>query len=70
MAMGALALGFISSCSLVVEPDTDSIGAPPRTCAPQDEAVCACIGGVQGVQVCNEGGSYDPCLCGGAGNGG
>lgn len=70
MALVSLALGFVSSCSLVVEPDTDSIGAPPRTCTPQDEAICACVGGVQGVQVCNEGGSFDPCLCGGAGNGG
>ena len=60
----------LSACSLVVEPDVDSLGSPPRTCTPRDEAICACLGGVQGVQVCNEGGSFDPCMCGIAGQGG
>lgn len=65
-----LVASVLSACSLVVEPDVDSLGSPPRTCKPRDEAVCACLGGVQGVQVCNEGGSFEPCICGGAGFGG
>lgn len=70
IAFAVFVASCLSSCSLVVEPDVDSLGSPPRTCTPTDEAVCACLGGVQGVQVCNEGGSYDPCNCGIAGQGG
>lgn len=55
---------------MVVEPDVDTLGSPPRTCTPREEAVCACLGGVQGIQICNEGGSFDPCMCGVAGSGG
>jgi len=70
LALSTFALLIASSCSLVVEPDVDTLGSPPRTCTPHDEAICACLGGVQGVQVCNEGGSFDPCICGVAGSGG
>lgn len=65
-----LALSLLGSCSLVVEPDVDSIGSPPRTCMPGQQADCACLGGVVGIQRCNDGGSFDPCQCGGAGSGG
>jgi hypothetical protein len=28
---------------------------------------CACNGGLSGKQVCNDGGTYNPCNCGAAG---
>lgn len=69
-AVCALLLTLLSSCSWVVEPEVDTLGTPPRTCTPNEEAVCACLGGLQGIQVCNEGGSFEPCGCGAAGAGG
>ena len=60
----------LGSCSLVVEPDVESLGSPPRTCMPGAQAECACLGGIVGVQRCNDGGSFDPCQCGAAGMGG
>lgn len=59
------------SCSLVVDPDVESIGSPPPTCMPgvvHDD--CACLGGTQGFQVCNADGYFDPCQCGASGAGG
>jgi hypothetical protein len=63
-------LGLLGSCSLVVEPDVDSIGSPPRACMPGEQDECACLGGLSGTQRCNDGGSFDPCTCGAAGSGG
>lgn len=72
--MARLAIAVIASalgaCSLVIDPDVDSLGAPPRTCTPGDENVCACHGGVQGVQVCNDDHYFNACQCGTAGFGG
>lgn len=65
-----VAVALASSCSLIVDPDVESLGAPPRTCTPGEQAQCACLGGLVGVQRCNDGGSFDPCQCGVAGSGG
>jgi hypothetical protein len=54
----------LGSCSAVVHPDVGSLNPAPAACSPGVVAVCPCIGGGTGTQVCNAGGGYDPCICG------
>jgi len=67
VALVVLVAACAGSCSLVVDPDVDSLGSPPRTCMPGMRSECACLGGLVGTQRCNDGGSFDPCQCGVAG---
>jgi hypothetical protein len=71
-ALLLMAAGFAASggCSAVVDPDVGKLGVPPApTCMPKRVVSCACVGGLTGTQICNAGGSYDPCNCGTAGSG-
>lgn len=52
------------ACTALVEADEDSLGAPPQACAPGEINNCPCTSGTSGRQKCNEGGSFDPCVCG------
>jgi hypothetical protein len=57
-----------AGCSAVVDPDVGRLGSPPPpTCMPGRVVNCACNGGLTGKQVCNDGGTYNPCNCGAAG---
>ncbi len=71
---GALALAWVVAtcgCSAVVDPDIGRLGGPPPpTCKPQSVVDCACNGGIGGKQICNSGGTFNPCVCGSAGTGG
>jgi hypothetical protein len=69
------ATAWLGSCSAIVHPDVGSLGPMPVACHVGDLAPgCPCPSGGTGVQVCNIGGSFDPCACvsapGAAGNGG
>lgn len=66
--LGAAALGLLLGCfeSSVAPTTTDaSSGGPPGgACIPGETQTCLCVGGVEGVQVCNDQGSgYDDCAC-------
>ena len=70
LLLAAAVFGTVG-CSAVVDPDVGKLGGPPPpTCMPRRVVGCACAGGLSGTQVCNDGGSYDPCNCGTAGAGG
>jgi hypothetical protein len=64
-------LSSAAACSAVVDPDVGRLGGPPPpTCTPRTVVDCACAGGFNGKQVCNEGGTFNPCSCGTAGSAG
>jgi len=51
-------------CSAVVDPDIGRLGRPPPpTCELGTVINCACIGGLSGRQICNEGGTFNACNC-------
>jgi hypothetical protein len=70
----ALALALAAAgagCSAIVDPDVGKLGpAPAPACTPNRVLSCICRGGLTGTQICNDGGSYDPCVCTGAGQAG
>lgn len=66
MWLAALAAG----CSAVVDPDVGKLGGRPLSCTPYQPNPCVCQGGAFGTQLCNAGGSYDPCNCGTVGSAG
>jgi hypothetical protein len=61
-----LALLGLAGCSAIVHPDSGSLGPAPVACTPGDillNPACPCPGGAGGKQICNQGGSLDPCVC-------
>ncbi len=62
-------LTSLAACSAIVHPDSGSLGPTPVACTPGLQVSCPCVGGATGQQLCNYGGSFDPCVCpsGGAG---
>jgi hypothetical protein len=70
--LSALTLFAVASCRLIIDADADELGPPPVACSSGDRLDCVCPTGMAAVQVCNAGGSFDPCPCpplGGAGMG-
>lgn len=71
-ALGAVALGTLLGCfESSVTPSTagettgeTTGGAPGNACIPGETQTCLCVGGGEGVQVCNaEGSGYGECAC-------
>jgi hypothetical protein len=69
-----LVLLALLGCEALVHPDSGALGTAPVVCTPGASVISPCIGGGTCTQVCNTGGSFDPCVCGpvpgGAGAGG
>jgi hypothetical protein len=59
----------LAGCSAIVNPDTRKLEPQPVACMPGEVANCPC-GDSWSMQVCNAGGAFDPCMCGGNGGGG
>ncbi|MDH5670957.1 MAG: hypothetical protein OEZ06_02350 [Myxococcales bacterium] len=59
----AAACLLLASCSALVSPDKQDLGPAPMACIPSSVNTCPCPGGGSGQQICNNGGSYDDCVC-------
>lgn len=71
VALVLLVVAAGGGCSAIVDPDVGKLGpAPAPACTPRRVLSCICRGGQTGTQICNEGGSYNPCECSGAGQAG
>jgi hypothetical protein len=56
-------LAVLCGCEAIVHPDVGSLGATPVVCTPGQTVISPCLGGGTCNQICNAGGSYDPCVC-------
>jgi|GEM_PF-1866356 len=63
LSLRLLPLAALLSLSACVGGETPPVDDGPDSCVPGAAALCACAGGVPGVQVCTDDGTFDECVC-------